>query len=136
MNGRYTAFMHVLRCLCLPSLLGLLASISNLPVISTALSKSAFNLALFCCSWAIVVVASLAEVTLFGLQECGQRQLTKQDTLNGHQCYDEVNIFDGQQVVFDFAILIFFQIFQSSDYSGECRPECIQCVRTYLCITD
>ena len=54
---------------CVSSLHSLAASISNLPVSCTALSKSAFYtsmLALSCCSWTIVVVASLAEVTLFG----------------------------------------------------------------------
>ena len=42
--------------------------------------------------------------------------------MNGH---DEVNIFDRQQVESDFAVPIFFQIFQGSDNSSGCRLECI-----------
>ena len=51
------------------------------------LSKNALHTsgsAVSCCSWAIVVVASLAEVTLFGLKECGQRKPTLEDMLSGH----------------------------------------------------
>ena len=49
------------------SLRGLLASISNIPAKSTALSKNATGSALSCCCCAILVVASLADTTLFGL---------------------------------------------------------------------
>ena len=78
------------------------------------------------------MVASLAEVTLFGLYECGQRRPTLEDMFNGHQCYDEVNIFDGQQGAFDFAVRTFFQISHGSDLSRECRFQCIQSIRTNL----
>ena len=55
------------RCLCLPSMPGLLASISNLPARFTALSNPVFHTssAFSCCRWAIVAAASLAEVVLF-----------------------------------------------------------------------
>ena len=47
----------------------LLASISNLAVSSIALSKNAFHTSgsvLCCCRWAMIVVTSLAGVTMFG----------------------------------------------------------------------
>ena len=53
------------------------------------------------------MVTSLAEVTLLGLDECGRRKSTLEDMINGHKCYDDVNMFDGQQVATDFAVLIF-----------------------------
>ena len=64
---------------------GLLASISNVPTSSTALLKNAFHT----CGSALsllrlVMVASLEEVTLFGLQECDKRKPTLEDMLNGH----------------------------------------------------
>ena len=50
------------RCICLPTLRGVLASISNLSATSTTLSKNAFHTfgsAFSCCNLAIVVVACL-----------------------------------------------------------------------------
>ena len=39
-----------------------------------------------------IVVSSLADVTPFDLQEYGQMKQTLEDMLNGHYCYDKVNI--------------------------------------------
>ena len=52
---------------------------------------------------------------------------SEEANFGGHvQCYDKANIFNGQQVEPGFAVPIFFQIFQGSDYSRKSRLKRIQ----------